>query len=117
MSMETDLYALLQTKCARVFPDVAPEGAAKPYVTWQQIGGESMRYADNTAMNKRWPLTQVSVWSTTRLEALTLIRSIEDGLCASTAFEATPQGEPLSTYEPDTKLYGCIQRYSIWAAR
>lgn len=115
--METDLSALLKTMCDRVYADVAPLGTAKPYVTWQQIGGPSMRYADNTAMDKRWPLVQVNVWGANRLEALALIRSIEDALCASTAFDVEPQGEPLSTYEPDTKLHGSIQRFSIWAPR
>ena len=117
MSMEADLVALLQTKCAQVFPDVAPAGTAKPYVTWQGIGGESMRYVDGAAADKRNTLTQINAWATTRLEALTLIRQIEDALCASVSFAATPQGEALSTYEEDTQLYGCIQRFDIWSAR
>lgn len=115
--MESDLLALLEAQCDEVHPDVAPLGTPKPYVTWQQLGGPSMRYADNTAMDSRWALMQVSVWSTTREEALTLIRGIEEALCASLAFDVTPQGEAHSTQEPDTKLCGCIQRFEIWAAR
>ena len=30
-------------------------------------------------------------------------------------FTAKPQCEPLSTMEPDTNLYGCIQRFEIWS--
>lgn len=117
MSMESDLTTLLLTKCARVFPDVAPEAAAKPYVTWQGLGGETVRFGDNTAPDKRHTLMQISAWSTTRTEALALIRSIEDSMCASALFVVSPQGEPLSTYEPDTQLYGCLQRFDIWATR
>lgn len=115
--MEADLNALLKTKCPRVFADVAAEGTAPPYVTWQGIGGESLGYLDNTAADKRHTLMQVSVWSQSRVQASTLIREIEDAMRASPEFTATPQGEPLSTYEPDTKLYGSIQRFLIWSAR
>lgn len=117
MSMESDLVTLLKTVCTRTFPDVAPELTAKPYVTWQGIGGESLRFVENTAADKRHTLMQINVWSATRQEALTMIRQIEDALCVSAAFTATPQGEPLSTYEPDTASYGCIQRFDVWSAR
>lgn len=115
--MESDLSTLLKLQCPRAFPDVAPANTAKPYVVWQGLGGASLRFVDNTAADKRNTLLQIAVWSTTRLEALTLIRSIEDALCAASAFLAEPQGEPMSTYEPDTQLYGCIQRYGLWAGR
>lgn len=117
MTMETDIYALLTARCADVYSDVAPMGAAMPYVTWQQLGGESMRYADNTAMDHRRPLVQISVWSESRQASLDLVRQLEDDLCASAAFTAEPQGEPISMYEPDTRRYGSIQRFLIWATR
>lgn len=116
MIMESDLFTLLKTLCPRVYPDVAPEGTARPYITWQGIGGVTARYIDGTAADKRNTLMQVNVWSGTRLEALTLIRAVEDALCAS-AFSVIPHGEPLSTYEPDVALYGCIQRFEIWCTR
>ena len=115
--MEADLQALLLTKCPRVFPDVAPSGTAKPFCTWQGIGGESLIFLDNTLADKRNTLLQVSVFSTTRLESLALIRQIEPAMLASAAFTATPQGEPINTHETDTQLYGCIQRYEIQSLR
>ena len=117
MSMESTLDALLKTACARVFPDIAPSGTDTPYATWQGIGGETIRYFDNSAPDKRDTLMQVSVWSKTRSEALTLIRQIEDLLCASSDFQCRPEGEPVSIYESDTLLYGSIQRFSIFATR
>ena len=117
MSMESDLSTLLKTVCPRVFPDVAPSGTAKPFMTWQALGGESLRFLDNAAPDKRNTYMQVSVYSTTRLEALNLIRAAEEALCASPAFIVKPQGEPIGTYEENTTLYGAIQRFSIWAAR
>lgn len=117
MSMESNLATLLKGVCVRTYPDLAPPNTATPYVTWQGLGGKSARFLDNSAADKRHTLMQISVWSKTRLEALTLIRQAEDALCASATFYAGPQGEPLSTYEADTQLYGCIQRFEIWATR
>lgn len=116
MSIETDLVALLKAINPRTYPDVAPEGTTTPYVTYQQIGGESIRYADNTA-DSRFPTIQVNVWSRTRMEASTLIQQIEDALCAAPAFQATPQGDAMSRYEPDTQLYGSIQRFDVFGPR
>ena len=117
MSMESDLSTLLKTVCPRTFPDVADIGTAPPFIAWQLLGGESQRALDNTAFDKRNSYVQVSVYGKKRLESLELIRSAEDAMCASPAFICRPMGEPLATYEPDTKLYGAIQRFSIWAAR
>ena len=117
MTMEADLSALLKTKCPRVFPDVAPSGTDAPFIAWQALGGESLRFLDNAAPDKRNTYMQVSVYSKTRAEALALIRAAEAAMCASPALIAKPQGEPISTYEEDTTLYGAIQRFSIWAAR
>lgn len=117
MTMESDLQTLLAGICPRTFPDVAPSGTVAPWVVWQGLGGASLRFVDNTAADKRNTLLQISVYSKTRSQALQLIRQIEDAITASMPLIATPQGEPASTYEDDTKLYGSIQRYSIWAAR
>ena len=116
MSIETDLVVLLKAINTRTFPDVAPTGTVAPWITWQQIGGETVRYGDNTA-DSRWPLIQISVWSKTRTEALAMIRQVEDAMCASGAFQATPQGDSVSTYEPATLLYGSIQRFDVFGAR
>ena len=117
MSLESDLNTLLKTICPRTFPDVAPSGTVAPFIAWQGLGGESLRFVDSTAPDKRNTYMQVSVYSTTRLEALSLIRAAETALCGSAAFVVRPQGEPMSTYEDDTTLYGAIQRFSIWAVR
>ena len=117
MSLESDLSTLLKTVCPRVFADVARLGTAKPWVTWQALGGRTLRNLDNTAADKRNTLMQISVWATSRLEANTLMRSIEDALCASATLTVRPEGEPLSTYEEDTLLYGALQRFSIYSNR
>jgi hypothetical protein len=115
--MESDLVALLKTLCSRAFPDVAPAGTATPYITYQAIGGEAMRYGDGTAPDKRNTLMQVSVWSKTRSEALSIVHQVDDAISDSIAWQSEPQGEAVSTYEPDTQLYGSLQTFDIWATR
>lgn len=117
MSMESDLAALLSAICPQSYPDVAPAGTVPPYITWQSLGGEALRYGDNSAPDKRNALLQVSVWSKTRLEALTIIHQVEDALCASSTLTTKPLGEPSSVSEQDTGLRGSIQRFDIWADR
>jgi len=117
MSMESSLSTLLKTICPRTFPDVAPSGTAAPFIAWQALGGESLRFLDNAAPDKRNTYMQVAVYSKTRAEAMALIRAAEAALCASPLFTVSPQGEPISTYEDDTTLYGAMQRFSIWAVR
>lgn len=118
MSMESDLFMLLQGICPSAYPDVAPAGAPLPYIVWQGLGGESLRYGDGTAPARRNTYLQVAVWAESRAAALALIHQVEDALCASPAFSAIePQGEAMSTYELATQRYGSIQRFDLWAAR
>lgn len=120
MSMETDLPALLQSVCTRVYPGVAPNGAAMPYATYQLIGGESLVFLDNTPGDKRNSLVQINVWSTRFIEAISMIRQIEDALRAAPAFTVRSQGEPMALppeQDPAQTRYGVLQRFSIWAAR
>lgn len=117
MSIEAELTTVLKTLCARTFPDFAPISTAKPFVTYQGIGGRSLRWLDNTAADKRHSIVQINVWAASRIDAMTLARAIEDALCASTVFNARPEAEPISTAEEDLKLYGTIQDFSILSTR
>ena len=117
MSMAQHLDAPRRPRSPPAPPATPPPGTPRPYVTWQALGGEVARFLDNSAADKRNTLMQINAWATTRMQATTLIRAIEDALADSPHFVARPQGEALSTHEPATGLYGSIQRFSIWAAR
>ncbi|MDI4633291.1 DUF3168 domain-containing protein [Pelomonas sp. V22] len=119
MSVEAELTTLLKTVCPRVYPDVAPAGVARPYVTYSGIGGKPMRFLDNTAGDKRNTIMQVSVYSSTRAQTMDLIRAIEELLCGSATLVAMPMDEPYSTYEEDADppIYGANQDFSIYTNR
>lgn len=117
MSLLIDLQSALGAVCPRSYPRIAPLGTARPYVTFQGVGGRSLRFLDNSAADKRHNLVQIDVWADTALGASALVQLIEDTLCASATLTATPVGEPIDRYEEDTQLYGALQQFSIHSTR
>lgn len=115
MSMEAIIFAALKDLTAnRAYPDVGPQGVGRPYITYQQVGGEPVNFIDSTVPNKKNARVQVNVWADSRLEAATIARQIEDVLRGTTALQTTVLGSFISVFEPDTKLYGTIQDFSFW---
>jgi hypothetical protein len=117
MTVEEDLYAVLSGVCERAYPDIAPVGTAKPYVTYQQIGGQVIKPLGKVVPDKQNGEYQVNVWADTRKEAKTLILAIEAGLCLASAFIAKPISASRSDYDHDNAVYGSIQDFSIWSER
>ena len=117
MTLEADVTTAIKAVTAKAHADVAPPKTTPPYAVYQGIGGRSLRWLDNTAADKRNTLMQISVWATTRAQATLLAHQIEEAMCASDDFTATPQGEPISTHDAETNLYGAVQRYSIYSLR
>jgi len=112
-SAESITYgALKQIAGGRVYPDVAPATVLKPYLVYQSVGGVDETTFDgaDTLQNSRM---QVSVWSTSRSEAATIIQQVRAALTAEPV-RGVPIGAPVSVYEDDTKLYGSQQDFSIW---
>lgn len=117
MSLETDLFTVLSAVCPRVYPDVAPPGAALPYVTWQQIGGSAPTYVEAAQPDKVNGYIQINTWAATRLEANTLARQIETALVTSALVQAKPMADLMAAFDEDTELRGSMQDFDIWAAR
>lgn len=117
MKLENDLMAELQAECPRVFVGTAPFDTLQPYVTWQHIGGTSLRYTDNTAADQRQPDIQINTWATTALAAFELLQRIEERLCASEAFVAKPHGDPIGAYDDADVASGYLQTFTILGAR
>jgi hypothetical protein len=114
MSVEADLFAVLGPLVSnRAYPDVAPDGVAKPYITYQQVGGNAVNFL-NGIPDQRNGRFQINVWASTRSAASTLIRQVEDALRLSTTLRATTQGGAASDYEDELKLYGARQDFSVW---
>lgn len=117
MSLETSLYTLLSVQCPRVFPDVAPYDTARPYITWQQVGGDPLSYVDDTVPDRRNCLIQINAWADTRLQANDLMLQIESALITSTLFQARPAGALIAAHDQDADRRGAMQDFSIWSTR
>jgi hypothetical protein len=114
MTFEADLFTLLKTVTPRVFPDFAPTSTTRPYVTFQQVGGDVLNMVANVAPGVRNAHMQINVWSNTRAEALQIIRAIEDAMCSTSAFVARPIGAAIADYDAEIPVYGCRQDFTCW---
>lgn len=114
MSFEGDFRALLLTLTGgRVYPDTAPDTAAYPFITYQQVGGESLWFSEKAIPDHKHARIQVNVWSKSRAEANAIARKIEKAICES-PFAAAPLGAFVALYESSLKNYGSRQDFSLW---
>ena len=115
MTVEASIYNALKGLVAnRVYPDLAPIGAVRPYATYQQVGGKSINFLDSAVPNKANLRFQVNVWADTRSAASLLAGQVEQALRTTAALQTTVMGQPVATYEPDTLLFGTRQDFSCW---
>lgn len=118
MTVETAIFDALKTLVGnRVFPDVAPWETARPYITYQQIGGQVIRPLDRVVPDKKHGIFQVNVWADTRADAAAMALQVESALIQAAAFLCKPEGAPIANHEPDLNRYGTIQDFSIWSSR
>ena len=118
--LEEALYAALSPLVAgRVFPDVAPLDTPRPYITYQQIGGDAHGYLGKELPDHEHALVQLNIWADTRLAASLVRKLAEANLVAATAFEARPASGPIAQHEPDLTPpgYGTRQDFNIWTPR
>ncbi len=115
MSLETDLTAVLLTVCPEAHPHPAPLGTPAPYITWQHIGGDPLRFLDKSRPSRRNAEIQVNTWHTTPMAAMLLAQAADEALSAALPLlQATPLDEPIKGYDESTELDGYLQSFSIW---
>lgn len=118
MTTESTIYDLLKGLVGnRVYPDVAPPGTARPYITYQQVGGQTVAFLERGVPSKKNGRYQINVWATTRAEAAALALQIEGVFITTSALQAEALGAPIAAHEPDEGLYGAMQDFSIWSDR
>ena len=115
MSLEADLSALLSPIVSgRVYPDIGPSNVQAPYVTYQQVGGQSVNYLSREVPTLRHARMQINVWAATRMQAMQLARAIEDAMRAAAVFTAAPIGAAAAIKDDDDPMRGSMQDFSIW---
>lgn len=115
MTTESLIFdALKGLVASRVYPDVAPANAVRPYITYQQVGGTAVNFLNSAQPDKSNARVQVNVWSDTRAQAALVSRQVESALRAATALQTTVLGQPIAEFEEDTLLRGMRQDFSFW---
>jgi hypothetical protein len=117
MALEAKLATVLQGVCPRSFPDFAPTETARPYITFQQIGGDVVNPLAREVPNVENAEMQINVWSNTRLEAKTLIKQVESALILTTQFTCKPRAAAASDFDSDIPVYCSRQDFTIWCDR
>lgn len=118
MSIETDIRsAVISLAQNRVFPDFAPstilsEASPAPFIVYQVIGGRGRRNIEKADSLKMYRI-QMSCYAKTRISCSNLALLVESALNNASTFKAVALNEPISTYEDEVGLYGCIQDFSI----
>ena len=97
----------------RFYPDIAPLDAALPLITFQQVGGTPFNYLGAESPDKKSARIQINVWASTRMQAMQLIRQIEDEMVKNPIL-ARVEGAAIARYDTETKQYGAIQDFSVW---
>lgn len=124
MSLESALFDALKglvptnaNGTRRIYPTVAPVGVLTPYITFQQVGGQSPNFMENAVPSKRNARVQVNVWSTTQIDANSIALSVESAMVTAGVIQARPEGAFVATEDPETKLLGTRQDFNVWADR
>ncbi|MEM5384140.1 DUF3168 domain-containing protein [Paraburkholderia phymatum] len=118
MTVKESIFALLSPLVdGRVFPVVAPFETPRPYVTYQRIGGNVISPLAKEVPDKQNGFFQVTVWADRPKDADALALQIESVFITAVVFNAKPMAAPIDRSEPDLKLYGSQQDFSIWSDR
>ena len=118
MTVESAIFDTLKGLVSnRVYPDAAPSGVTKPYITYTQVGGEVVNYVEGTMPNRKNGLFQINVWADTRAAASSLMLLVEAAMLAAPVFAATADRAPFYEYDQDVPIYGAHQDFSIWSDR
>ena len=96
----------------RIYMDNAPQGVAKPYVTWTYVGGRTSPFlGDVPGIDNQ--VCMFDIWS----ENATQRDAIYAAMIAVLDPVANMLAQPMSGWEFETKLFRLTFDYSFWRAR
>lgn len=116
MLEEAIFSALSGLAGGRVYPDEAPEGTPRPFITFQGASGRANVVMAGPAAQRN-ARVQFNVWADTRLGAAALMEQVREVVCdrsSPASLCGTPAGEPESIHEEDTNWYGSRMDVSLW---
>ncbi|MET4597373.1 MULTISPECIES: DUF3168 domain-containing protein [Stenotrophomonas] len=116
MSYEPKLQQLLGGMLqGRLYPDVPPDRVTYPCAVYQQVGGQALWFNEGSIPDQKHARVQLTVWADTRAQANTLIRDIEDQVCAGLP-KSESFGAAIAVHEPALRKYGARLDFGLWYA-
>ena len=95
----------------RIFPDLAPDNVAKPFIVYSQIN-ERIPVSFNDVNAVAEYDFQIDIYADTHAEVITLKDHIIDAV--NTGMKLTQAFNPGSSYENDTELYRYMLQLTVW---
>lgn len=117
MSLESNLTAILKSVSPRTFSGFAPTDTPRPYITFQQIGGEVIRPLANEVASKENAEMQVTVWADNPSAAKAAITQIEALLVTAVVMQSRSIAAATGDYDAAMERYSYQQDFSIWCDR
>jgi hypothetical protein len=118
MTIEADIFTALKGLVSnRCFPDFAPLGTVRPFITFEQTGGEALSFLDNSLPDKKHGRFEIGVYADTRASCAAIALQVEAAMAAATAFQSTAIHAPISDYASDVKIYSSTQNFSVFSTR
>ena len=118
MTVEASIFNLLKVLVSnRCFPDFAPLGTVRPFITFEQVGGEALSFIDGSLPDKKHGRFEIGVYADSRAACAAIALQVESVMAAATVFQSTAIHAPISDYASDVMIYSSTQNFSIYSTR
>lgn len=118
MTVEADIFNALKGLVSdRCFPDMAPLGTARPFIVYEQAGGEAVHYVDGSLPGIKHGRFEIGVYADSRAACAALALQVESEMAAAASFQGTALHAPISDYASDVKIYSSTQNFSVFSDR
>lgn len=118
MTVESDIFDTLKGLVGnRCFPDFAPIGTVRPFITYEQAGGDALYFLDGALPDKKHGRFEIGVYADSRASCAAIALQVEAAMAAATAFQSTAIHAPISDYASEVKIYSSTQNFSVFSDR
>jgi hypothetical protein len=118
MTVESDLFGLIKGLVGnRCFPDFAPLGTVRPFITFEQVGGEALSFVDGSLPDKKHGRFEIGVYADSRASCAAVALQVEAAMAGATMFQSTAIHAPISDYASEVKIYSSTQNFRVFSTR
>lgn len=100
----------------RIYPDVADQDCARPFIVWMELETEQMNSLAGSVESSGLTnyLIEITSWAVSRTASRELDAQVRLAMIAATSFKSLLSNAQTLGQEPDTKLFGYQSDFSVW---